>query len=70
MLLKRIGLNNDINKRKVKVYDTVNKLLLGEFETCREAALFTGLRPAHISAIINGKRKNKTNKLGTTITMR
>ena len=70
MLLKRIGLDNEINRRKVKVYDVTNKKLLGEFESSKDAADFTGLKPSHIADIIAHKRKNRSNKLGITLTLR
>jgi hypothetical protein len=70
MLLKRIGLDNEINRRRVKVYDVTNKKLLETFESSREAADYTGIDPSHIANIIAHKRKNRTNKLGLTITFR
>lgn len=70
MLMKRIGIDNSINKRKVKVYNVDTKELLGEFDSSKEASDFTGVRYSSISNLIRSKTKNKVNKLGLTLAFR
>ena len=70
MLMKRIGIDNSINKRKVKVYNVDTKKCLGEFDTAKEAADFAGVRPSNIANLIRSKTKNKVNKLGVTLAFR
>ena len=70
MQIKRIGLDNSINKRKVKVYNVDTKQLIDTFDSCKEASDFTGVRPSSIPDLIRRKGRNRVNKLGVTITFR
>lgn len=70
ILHKKIGLDNEITHIKTKVYDVVNKKLLGEFDTRRAAADFAGVDPSNIKAYVVNKSKCRKNKLNTIITFR
>jgi hypothetical protein len=70
MLMKRIGIDNSINKRKVKVYNVDTKECLGEFESSKEASDFAGVRPSSIANLIRSKTRNRVNKLGLTLAFR
>jgi len=70
MLMKRIGIDNSINKRKVKVYNVDTKQLIDTFESTKEASDFTGVRPSSIPDLIRRKGRNKVNKLGVTLAFR
>jgi len=68
----RNGLDNDIAKRKVKVYDVEKKELLGEFESMTLAANFTGVSVGRIGSYLRnkGRTKKTTNKLGKILCFR
>ena len=70
MLMRRIGLDNSINKRKVKVYNVDTKQLIDTFDSSKEAADYTGVRPSSIPDLIRRKGRNKVNKLGVTLAFR
>lgn len=70
MLMKRIGIDNSINKRKVKVYNVDTKQLIDTFDSSKEAADYTGVRPSSIPDLIRRKGRNKVNKLGVTLAFR
>lgn len=70
MLLRRVGMDNTINYRKVKVYDVEKKQLIGEFETAVAASRATGVPASRISRLIANKSKNRTNKLGLVLAFR
>lgn len=70
ILHKRIGLDNEVTYVKTKVYDVVNKKLLGEFDTRKAAADFAGVDPSNIKAYVTRKSKCRKNKLNTIITFR
>lgn len=70
MLMKRIGLDNSINKRKVKVYNVDTKELIDTFDSSKAASDFTGVRASSIPDLIRRKGRNKVNSLGVTLAFR
>lgn len=70
ILSKRVGLDNSLSKRRVKVYDVEKKELIAEFESVTEAAEFTGVHTGSIARYIKRKYRCYTNKLNRTICFR
>lgn len=69
-LSMRVGTDNDIMKRKVKVYDVDAKKLLKECESVAEAERFTGVSRKDIPKYIAKKWRSHNNKLNCTICFR
>lgn len=69
-LNSRVGITNEISRRRVKVYDVDKKELLGTFESITEASDFTGVANGAISSYIKGKIKCHTNKLDRVLAFR
>jgi len=62
------GLNLNLFKRKVKIYDVEKKALIKECESICEAQRFLGITCA--SHYLKSKHRCKKNKLGITVALR
>lgn len=68
--LRGLGLTNDLNKRKVKVYNVETKTLIKECESVTEASNFSGLDRKRVATYIANKSRFSSNKLGCTVAFR
>lgn len=68
--LRGLGISNDLNYRKVKVYDVDKKELIGEFKSLGEAGRFAGISGLMVSKYIQKKHRCHTNSLGKILAFR
>lgn len=59
-----------LDDRECKVYDVVEKKLIGTYKNMRDCANALGIRTSRVQEIVRLKSRNRTNKLGKIITIR
>lgn len=68
--LRGIGITNDLNKRKVKIFDVDKKELICVCESVSEASRMTGIPNRTITTHISRKTRSEDNLLNKTLAFR